>query len=156
MPLSLRFWWIQLLGLHGTTTCWPCLGCKHLLAALSHSPSLGKPLPPMATWDAKVTTVLAMLGGTGPLLRTYMEERGVYGIFEDRVKSMYEPVFKASHHICDAWQGLRRPPYRAAATAALAGTSSRKQGVCAGRLSELPLLRARDQASFPAAEEAVR
>ncbi|CAE7713083.1 nhaD, partial [Symbiodinium sp. CCMP2456] len=54
----------------------------------------GKAVAPMATWDAKVTTVLAMLGGTGPLLRSYMEERGVYGIFEDRVKSMYEPVFK--------------------------------------------------------------
>eukprot|EP00439_Symbiodinium_sp_Y106_P040706 s363_g5.t1 len=54
----------------------------------------GKAVAPMATWDAKVTTVLAMLGGTGPLLRNYMEERGVYGIFEDRVKSMYEPVFK--------------------------------------------------------------
>ncbi|CAE7211853.1 unnamed protein product [Symbiodinium necroappetens] len=54
----------------------------------------GKAVAPMATWDAKVTTVLAMLGGTGPLLRTYMEEQGVYGIFEDRVKSMYEPVFK--------------------------------------------------------------
>ncbi|OLP81878.1 hypothetical protein AK812_SmicGene37537 [Symbiodinium microadriaticum] len=49
---------------------------------------------PMATWDAKATTaagseVVAMLGGTGPLLRTYMQEHGVYGVFEDRVKSMY-------------------------------------------------------------------
>ncbi|CAE7680006.1 RPS3A [Symbiodinium sp. CCMP2592] len=49
----------------------------------------GKAVAPMATWDAKATTVVAMLGGTGHLLRTYMEEHGVYGVFEDRVKSMY-------------------------------------------------------------------
>jgi len=54
----------------------------------------GKAVAPMATWDAKATTVVAMLGGTGHLLRTYMEEHGVYGVFEDRVKSMYEPIFE--------------------------------------------------------------
>lgn len=54
----------------------------------------GKAVAPMATWDAKATTVVAMLGGTGPLLRTYMQEHGVYGVFEDRVKSMYGPIFE--------------------------------------------------------------
>eukprot|EP00439_Symbiodinium_sp_Y106_P075708 s1308_g15.t1 len=54
----------------------------------------GKAVAPMATWDAKATTVVAMLGGTGHLLRTYMEEHGVYGVFEDRVKSMYGPIFE--------------------------------------------------------------
>mmetsp|Transcript_75629 Transcript_75629/g.180717 ORF Transcript_75629/g.180717 Transcript_75629/m.180717 type:complete len:644 (+) Transcript_75629:63-1994(+) len=54
----------------------------------------GKAVAPMATWDAKATTILAMLGGTGPLLRNYMQEQGVYGVFEDRVKSMYGPVFE--------------------------------------------------------------
>ena len=54
----------------------------------------GKAVAPMATWDAKATTVVAMLGGTGPTLRSYMEEKGVYSIFEDRVRSMYGPVFE--------------------------------------------------------------
>ncbi|CAE7018386.1 SPP [Symbiodinium sp. KB8] len=54
----------------------------------------GKAVAPMATWDAKATTILAMLGGTGPLLRKYMQEQGVYAVFEDRVKSMYGPVFE--------------------------------------------------------------
>ena len=54
----------------------------------------GKAVAPMATWDAKATTILAMLGGTGPMLRNYMQEQGIYGVFEDRVKSMYGPVFE--------------------------------------------------------------
>ena len=53
----------------------------------------GKAVAPIATWDAKATTVLAMLGGTGHLLRSFMEEQEVYSVFEDRVKTMYGKVF---------------------------------------------------------------
>lgn len=47
----------------------------------------------LLTWDAKVTTVLAMLGGTGPLLRRYLARDGLLQIFLSRAGSLYEEAF---------------------------------------------------------------
>eukprot|EP00913_Durusdinium_trenchii_P030533 g28601.t1 len=48
----------------------------------------------MVTWDAKVTSVVAMLGGTGDLVRARMETEGVMDTFVQRVESMYADVFQ--------------------------------------------------------------
>jgi len=47
----------------------------------------------MLTWDAKATTVLAMLGGTGDLLGRAMDEANVTSLFVERVGGMYAAVF---------------------------------------------------------------
>mmetsp|Transcript_23573 Transcript_23573/g.42586 ORF Transcript_23573/g.42586 Transcript_23573/m.42586 type:complete len:639 (+) Transcript_23573:53-1969(+) len=46
------------------------------------------------TWDAKATTVLAMLGGTGDLIGRVMDEANATSKFVDRVGGMYDAVFE--------------------------------------------------------------
>lgn len=53
----------------------------------------GSEVAPIVTWDAKVTTVLAMLGGTGDLARDYMKRSSAMDGFVQRVEKMYEDVF---------------------------------------------------------------
>jgi len=53
----------------------------------------GSEVAPIVTWDAKVTTVLAMLGGTGGLVRDYMKQSSAMDDFVQRVETMYEDVF---------------------------------------------------------------
>jgi len=48
---------------------------------------------PLLTWDAKATSVLAMLGGTGSVIRRYLEEQKLYAKFNLRVGGMYASVF---------------------------------------------------------------
>ncbi|CAK8997317.1 unnamed protein product [Durusdinium trenchii] len=54
----------------------------------------GTSVAAMVTWDAKVTSVVAMLGGTGDLVRARMETEGVMDTFVQRVESMYADVFQ--------------------------------------------------------------
>lgn len=50
-------------------------------------------MAPFLTWDAKATTVLAMLGGTGPKMRNYLERDGLLQQFNSYVGDMYTSVF---------------------------------------------------------------
>lgn len=53
----------------------------------------GKGVRALLTWDAKETSVLAMLGGTGSLVRRWMDGQSLSARFNGRVHSMYAAVF---------------------------------------------------------------
>merc|ERR1719401_2446211 len=53
----------------------------------------GSAVAPLLTWDAKITTVLAMLGGTGQLLRGYMARDGLLPRFNKLVGGLYQSAF---------------------------------------------------------------
>jgi len=53
----------------------------------------GTSIAPILTWDAKVTTVLAILGGTGDLIRQRMDRDGLFDRFSDTVTHMYASEF---------------------------------------------------------------
>ncbi|KFY42931.1 hypothetical protein V494_02179 [Pseudogymnoascus sp. VKM F-4513 (FW-928)] len=46
------------------------------------------------SWDSKVTTVVAMLGGVQDLVRDRMKSEGIYNEFKDVLKREYNMVFK--------------------------------------------------------------
>jgi hypothetical protein len=48
---------------------------------------------PLVTWDAKVTSVLAALGGAVDLCRSYLQRRGVYDAFANRVQHEWSLAF---------------------------------------------------------------
>jgi len=53
----------------------------------------GRSVSSMLTWDAKATSVVAMLGGTGAIIRSYMHRENITALFDSRVGSMYTSVF---------------------------------------------------------------
>lgn len=65
----------------------------------------GREVAAFLTWDAKATTVLAMLGGTGPKMRNYLERDGVLQQFNDYVGDMYTAVFAGKKLIASSWSG---------------------------------------------------
>eukprot|EP00930_Biecheleria_cincta_P072450 TRINITY_DN5984_c0_g1_i1.p1 TRINITY_DN5984_c0_g1~~TRINITY_DN5984_c0_g1_i1.p1 ORF type:complete len:748 (+),score=132.91 TRINITY_DN5984_c0_g1_i1:81-2324(+) len=69
----------------------------------------GNQVAPFLTWDAKATTVLAMLGGTGPKTRKYLERDGLLQQFKSYVGDMYTSVFggkKLTADSSDSWRRL--------------------------------------------------
>lgn len=58
----------------------------------------GGSVSPMLTWNAKATSVVAMLGGTGAIIRRYMVRENVAALFDLRVGGMYTSVF-GSHDL---------------------------------------------------------
>eukprot|EP00930_Biecheleria_cincta_P072451 TRINITY_DN5984_c0_g3_i1.p1 TRINITY_DN5984_c0_g3~~TRINITY_DN5984_c0_g3_i1.p1 ORF type:complete len:704 (+),score=123.98 TRINITY_DN5984_c0_g3_i1:51-2162(+) len=63
----------------------------------------GKQVAAFLTWDAKATTVLAMLGGTGPRMRHFLERDGVLQQFNDYVGEMYRSKFAGKKLRAYAW-----------------------------------------------------
>lgn len=53
----------------------------------------GTSIAPLLTWDAKATTVLAMMGGTGHLIKRYMQRDGLMTQFTSIIGSMYSRAF---------------------------------------------------------------
>eukprot|EP00931_Biecheleriopsis_adriatica_P103175 TRINITY_DN78043_c0_g1_i1.p1 TRINITY_DN78043_c0_g1~~TRINITY_DN78043_c0_g1_i1.p1 ORF type:complete len:707 (-),score=131.91 TRINITY_DN78043_c0_g1_i1:142-2262(-) len=53
----------------------------------------GKEIANFLTWDAKATTVLAMLGGTGPQMKKYLERDGHLQEFYELIGTFYDSVF---------------------------------------------------------------
>eukprot|EP00930_Biecheleria_cincta_P034732 TRINITY_DN23967_c0_g1_i1.p1 TRINITY_DN23967_c0_g1~~TRINITY_DN23967_c0_g1_i1.p1 ORF type:complete len:666 (+),score=135.99 TRINITY_DN23967_c0_g1_i1:125-1999(+) len=53
----------------------------------------GEGVRALLTWDAKETSVLAMLGGTGSLVRRWMDGKNLSDRFNSRVHGMYAAVF---------------------------------------------------------------
>lgn len=53
----------------------------------------GTAVAAVLTWDTKVTSVLAMLGGTGPLISSFLAADGHREQFQERVGKMYSEVF---------------------------------------------------------------
>ena len=45
----------------------------------------GKDVSPVMTWDSKITTVLAVLGGNRSIIRDFMKKKGVYDRFYARI-----------------------------------------------------------------------
>ena len=41
----------------------------------------GKDVSPVMTWDSKITTVLAVMGGNRDIVRTYLKNTGKYATF---------------------------------------------------------------------------
>jgi hypothetical protein len=39
------------------------------------------------TWDSKITTVLAVMGGNRDIVRNYLKKTNKYSIFVDRIHS---------------------------------------------------------------------
>lgn len=58
----------------------------------------GKGVRALLTWDAKATSVLAMLGGTGSLVRRWMVDKNLSAQFNHRVHSMYATVFDSAEN----------------------------------------------------------
>lgn len=56
----------------------------------------GQEVAPIVTWDAKATSVLAMLGGTGQLVRDHLQQSAKMDNFVNRVQSMYAQIFEPS------------------------------------------------------------
>jgi len=54
----------------------------------------GTSVAPVLTWDTKTTTVLAMLGGTGPLLSRLLDQDKLLQRFKTVVGGMYEAAFR--------------------------------------------------------------
>ena len=53
----------------------------------------GKLVSPVMTWDSKITTVLAILGGNSEIVREYLKEQGKYGKFVEIIQREYELAF---------------------------------------------------------------
>jgi len=53
----------------------------------------GTMISPLTTWDSKMTTVTAILGGVKDITRKVLQDRGVYGNFTDRLQSAWSQVF---------------------------------------------------------------
>jgi len=68
----------------------------------------GDQVAPFLTWDAKATTVLAMLGGTGPTMRNYLERDGLLQQFNSYVGDLYESVFAGKKLTADSSGSWRR------------------------------------------------
>jgi hypothetical protein len=45
----------------------------------------GKDISPVMTWDSKITTVLAVLGGNRDIIREFMVENNIYEPFKARL-----------------------------------------------------------------------
>lgn len=45
----------------------------------------GKDISPVMTWDSKITTVLAVLGGNRDIIREYLKQNNKYQIFYARI-----------------------------------------------------------------------
>lgn len=56
----------------------------------------GAEIAPVVTWDSKVTSVLAALGGVGELTAAYMDRANVTSKFVDRIEKLYGAVFGSS------------------------------------------------------------
>lgn len=54
------------------------------------------PVAKFVTWDTKVTTDVAMSGGTGHLTRAYMERMGTYDTFKDIVEGQHKKYVTVS------------------------------------------------------------
>ena len=54
---------------------------------------IGSNISAFVSWDSKVTTVVALMGGVSDLVRPKMQKDGVLGTFEGVVKKEYEAVF---------------------------------------------------------------
>eukprot|EP00440_Ansanella_granifera_P008854 gb/GFBE01009595.1/.p1 GENE.gb/GFBE01009595.1/~~gb/GFBE01009595.1/.p1 ORF type:complete len:663 (+),score=130.69 gb/GFBE01009595.1/:2-1990(+) len=54
----------------------------------------GSAVASLLTWDAKATSVLAMLGGTGAIVRSQLDRMNLTATFEQRVGGMYASVFQ--------------------------------------------------------------
>ena len=50
----------------------------------------GKAISPVLTWDSKITTVLAIIGGNTDLNRNFLKENGKYEEFYSIVEREYE------------------------------------------------------------------
>lgn len=53
----------------------------------------GKDISPVMTWDSKITTVLAIMGGNRDIIRNYLKQTDKYGIFIDRITKEYTREF---------------------------------------------------------------
>jgi len=53
----------------------------------------GSYISPLTTWDSKITTVVAILGGVDNINRRILNRLGFFSRFETLVRAMYEPVF---------------------------------------------------------------
>lgn len=53
----------------------------------------GKDISPVMTWDSKITTVLAVMGGNRDIVREFLKKNNKYGIFVDRVQAEYSREF---------------------------------------------------------------
>jgi len=58
----------------------------------------GQEVAPIVTWDAKATSVLAMLGGTGKLVRDHLQQSSGMDNFVNRVQNMYAKIFDPELH----------------------------------------------------------
>lgn len=45
----------------------------------------GKDISPVMTWDSKITTVLAVLGGNRDIIRDYLKKQNRYALFYSRL-----------------------------------------------------------------------
>lgn len=68
----------------------------------------GTSIAPLLTWDAKATTVLAMMGGTGHLIKRYMQRDGLMMQFTSIIGSMYSRAFtgRVKEPTADSLSGL--------------------------------------------------
>ncbi len=75
---------------------WTMLSASHMQSTFGSVEAIavdGSRVSPLGTWDTKITTMLALVGGTIDITRAYMDRRGVYGRFADVVQREHERVF---------------------------------------------------------------
>ena len=53
----------------------------------------GKDISPVMTWDSKITTVLAVMGGNRDIVREYLKQTNKYGLFVSRNEAEYNREF---------------------------------------------------------------
>jgi hypothetical protein len=46
----------------------------------------GKDISPVMTWDSKITTVLAVMGGNRDIIRDFMMRNNIYEEFKNRIQ----------------------------------------------------------------------
>lgn len=85
----------------------PHMQTKH--GSVEASDVTGTSIAPVLTWDTKSTTVLAMLGGTGPLIRRHLETEGLLSRFEAAVSNMYSAEFQG-RFVSSSEEPLPLPP----------------------------------------------
>lgn len=54
----------------------------------------GHNVSPMLTWDTKITTLVAMLGGTRHIIEKELEKRGVLNVMKNRLELEYSLAFR--------------------------------------------------------------